>query len=166
MPGWQRTRPGTTGLWQPHYPGADRYLFGRYTDGTDAIDLAVVVYASQREGKELVSFGTGVLREEDRWVRVEDLPGLDGGSAMRITAAGPVERIVATWYVIGGAVTADEKRVKIETMKAKLFGGDETAVAIHVSILVVPGRDPQAPVARFLAALGPVDRLAARVAAR
>ena len=166
VPSWQQAPIDTRAPWQPYHPGADRTLIGRYTDGTDAIDLAIAVYASQHDGKELVSFGTGVLREEDRWVRVQDLPGLADGSAVRITAPGPVERVVATWYVVGGTVTSDEKRVKIETMKARLFGGDQTAVAIHLSSVVHPGIDPQPAVARFLAALGPLDRVAARAAAR
>lgn len=166
VPGWRRVPVSRTALWQPYHPNADRTLFGRYTDGVDTVDLAIAAYASQHQGKELVSFGTGVLREEDRWVRVQDLPGLSGGSAMRIVAPGPVERVVATWYVLGGTVTADEKRVKIETMKARLLGGDQRAVAIHLSTIVRPGRDPQPGVARFLTALSPLDRLAARAAAR
>src|SRR3546814_15655372 len=70
------------------------FLVGRYTDGADQIDIAIAVYADQHEGKELVSFGTGVLREDDVWVRVQNQPPIAGGSVMRITHPGPVERIV------------------------------------------------------------------------
>ena len=118
--------------------------------------MSIAVFGSQHEGRELIAFGTGVLREEDRWVRVANLPAIEGGSAMRITAPGPVERIVATWYRVGDATTHDETRVKIETMKARLLGGPQRAVAIHLS---VEGGDPR-PIVRFLAALGPIDRVA------
>ncbi|MGC5799716.1 exosortase A [Sphingomonas sp. NFX23] len=155
--GWHRVPISTRAPWTPYYPGADHYLFGRYADATGAqVDMSIAVFGSQHEGKELIAYGTGVLREEDRWVRVADLPNIEGGSVMRITAPGPVERIVATWYRVGDATTQDETLVKIETMKARLLGGPQRAVAIHLS---VEGADPR-PIARFLAALGPIAPVA------
>ncbi|QCB43351.1 exosortase A [Sphingomonas sp. PAMC26645] len=155
--GWHRVPVSTRAPWTPYYPGADHYLFGRYADATGArVDMSVAVFGSQHEGKELIAYGTGVLREEDRWVRVADLPEIAGGSVMRITAPGPVERIVATWYRVGDTTTQDETLVKIETMKARLLGGPQGAVAIHLS---VEGADAR-PIARFLAALGPIAPVA------
>ncbi len=155
--GWHRVPVSTRAPWTPYYPGADHYLFGRYADVSGAtVDMSIAVFGNQHEGKELIAFGTGVLRQEDRWVRVADVPGIAGGSAMRITAPGPVERIVATWYRVGYTTTQDETLVKIETMKARLLGGPQRAVAIHLS---VEGADPR-PIARFLAALGPIGTVA------
>jgi exosortase A len=155
--GWHRVPISTRAPWTPYYPGADHYLFGRYADATGAqVDMSIAVFGSQHEGKELIAYGTGVLREEDRWVRVADLPDIAGGSVMRITAPGPVERIVATWYRVGDTTTQDETLVKIETMKARLLGGPQRAVAIHLS---VEGADPR-PITRFLAALGPIAPVA------
>lgn len=161
VPGWHRVDVSTRAPWTPWYPGADHYLFGRYADGSGAqVDMAVAVFGSQGEGRELVATGTGVLREEDRWVRVADLPAIDGGAAMRITAAGPVERIVATWYRVGDVTTDDETLVKLETMRTRLLGGPQRAVAIHLSAEVLPGTDPQDAIRRFRAALGSLDRVA------
>ena len=117
------------------------------------VDRAAGLKATVRE-QELKE--AGVLRQEDRWVRVADLADIAGGSVMRITAPGPVERIVATWYRVGDTTTQDETLVKIETMKARLLGGPQRAVAIHLS---VEGADPR-PIARFLAALGPIGSVA------
>ena len=154
---WRRVPVSTRAPWMPYYPGADHYLFGRYADTNGAeVDMGIAVFGSQHEGKELIAYGAGVLREEDRWVRVADLPDIAGGSVMRITAPGPVERIVATWYRVGDTTTQDETLVKIETMKARLLGGPQRAVAIHLS---VEGVDPR-PIARFLAALGPIAPVA------
>jgi len=159
--GWHRVPVSTRAPWTPYYPGANHYLFGRYADATGAqVDMSITVFGSQHEGKELIAYGTGVLREEDRWVRVADLPEIAGGSVMRITAPGPVERIVATWYRVGDTTTQDETLVKIETMKARLLGGPQRAVAIHLS---VEGADAR-PIARFLAALGPIASVADHVA--
>ncbi len=157
VPGWHRVALSTRAPWQPYYPNADHILFGRYADASgETVDLAIAVYGRQLEGAKLAAFGTGVLREEDRWVRVADLPDLAGGSMMRITAPGPVERIVGTWYRVGHATTHDPVAVKLATLQARLFGGPQRAVAVHLSTEAVS----PASIARFLAAMGPVDRLA------
>jgi exosortase A len=163
--GWTRAPVSARAPWTPSYPGADHQLFGRYVDADgNTADVAIAVYGSQREGRELVGFGIGVLQQDDRWVKIKDLDALNGGDVVLITAAGPVERQVATWYRVGNLTTASEKIVKLETLKAKMLGGPQRAVAIHVSIEVVPGRDPRAVMAKFLAALGSIDALADRSA--
>jgi len=163
VPGWTRAPVSTRAPWVPTYPNADHQLFGRYVDADgNAIDLAIAVYGSQREGKEVVGFGIGITQQDDRWVKIDDLDDLDAGSVIRITAPGPVERQVATWYRIGDVLTSDPKVVKIETLKARLFGGPQRAVAIHISAEVLPGKDPRAAMERFLKALGPLDVLADR----
>ncbi|UVO52567.1 exosortase A [Sphingomonas sp. SUN019] len=159
---WTRAPLSATAPWQPNYPGADHLLIGRYVDAQGvAVDLSIAAFASQHEGKELVGFGTGVLREGDRWVRVADLPEIAGGSAMRITATArdgtPVERVVATWYRLGGIVTGDDKKVKLATLEARMLGGPPAAVALHLS---AEGPRAGAAIERFLRSLGPVDRAA------
>ena len=171
--GWQRAPVTARVAWQPYQPGADHHLFGRYRDAAgETVDMALAAYAGQAEGRKLAAFGTGALREADRWVRVADLPDLDGGHAIRIVAAAPdrstVERVVVTWYRVGQVMTGDERRVKIATMKDRLSGGSQTAVALHLSAEVRPGdrggREALATIARFAAALGPLDLAADRIA--
>lgn len=164
--GWVRAPLSTAAPWQPHHPGADHRLFGRYVDGQGhAVDMAIALYARQSEGRELVAFGVGALREDDRWVRVADVAPIAGGSAMRIVASETdgrsVGRTVATWYRIGAVTTADPIRVKIETARARLTGGDQRAVALHLS-----AEGPTAPdaIARFAAALGPIGPAIDRIA--
>ncbi|MDQ2892627.1 MAG: exosortase A [Pseudomonadota bacterium] len=164
VPGWQRAPLSMRARWTPYYPGADHYLFGRYGDGADSVDVAVAVYGSQHGDKEILGYGIGVLRGDNSWLRVADLPDLAGGSVVRIAAPGPVERVVATWYRIGGVTTANPTRVKIETMRARLLGGDSRAVALHLSAEVRSGHDPRAAIRRFLATAGPPDHLIDRIA--
>lgn len=165
VPGWHRVPSHTRAPWSPNYPGADHVLQGRYADTTGAsVDLAIAVYGSQREGKEIVGFGVGPLREDDVWVRVEDLPDLAGGGAMRVRTRGAVERDIVTWYRVGDTVTHAGNVVKIETVKARLLGGPQRAVAVHLSAERIPGGDPQLAMTRFLAVLGPIDVLADRSA--
>ena len=160
LPGWRRAAMSEVAPWEPHHPGADHRLLGRYSDGRIAIDIALAVYARQEEGRELVAFGTGALRENDRWVRVADLPPIAGGRAIRVTAPGPVERVVATWYHVGDVTTADPARVKIETARARLLGRPVAATALHLS---AEGPRAREAIERFLATLGPVDRAVDRM---
>jgi exosortase A len=161
--GWARAPLSRTAPWQPYYPGADHALFGRYARGGAAVDVAVAVFGSQGEGHKIGAFGTGAIREEDRWIRIADEAPIVGAAVLRMTAPGsggvPVERLVATWYVVGDTVTADERVVKIETMKAKLFGGSQRAMAVHLSAEMLPGRDARADIAALAAALGPIAAL-------
>ena len=163
VPGWTRAPLSDRAPWTPNYPGADHFVIGRYVDAEGrGVDLAVALYASQHEGKELVGFGIGAIRENDRWVRVKDLPPVEGGAAVRMTGPGRVERETVTWYRIGGTLTGSDKRVKLETLKAKLFGGPQRAAAILVSSEYGEA-DAEPAIRDFLKALGPVDALADRM---
>ena len=159
--GWHRAPLSTAAPWSPYHPGADHVLTGRYADAAgNVVDIGVAVYARQREGAELVSFGTGVLREEDRWVRVADLPPIAGGAALRMQAPGPVERVAASWYAVGMDEADDPVAVKRLTATARLFGRSNRAIAVHLSAIATPGRDPVAAIARLRAALGPLPHAA------
>ncbi|MFZ3483188.1 exosortase A [Sphingomonas sp. 3-13AW] len=163
VPGWRSVAPDRASAWAPNYPGADHQLLGHYTDARGRrVDLAIAVYAGQHEGKELVGFGQGALRENDRWVRVQDLPPLAGGSGVRMTAAGPVERQTFTWYRLGGTLTGNPRRVKLETLRTKLLGGSPLAVAVLVSAQGGPAA--RAAAEDFVRAAGPVEQLADRIA--
>lgn len=160
VPGWQRIAIDDRALWQPSYPTADHRLYGRYADAAGhVVDVAVAVYAGQREGHELVAFGQGVLAENDRWVRVMDEAPLQNGRTERITTAGRVERLVGTWYRVGDVVTASGERVKVETLRAKLTGGRQAGVALHVSAVKGRGADARASIAAFLSAAGSPARI-------
>ncbi|PCD03554.1 EpsI domain-containing exosortase [Sphingomonas spermidinifaciens] len=167
LPGWRRVPIDPLAPWTPSYPGADHFLIGRYADASGAtVDLAIAVQASQREGKEIVGFDIGPIVEHGPWLRVADLAPLQGGAAMRIVHAGPVEREVVTWLCIGSILTGDPKRVKLETLRVKMTGGDPAAVAVLVSVEKRGSQDTRATIERFLATLGPVEALADRAAGR
>jgi EpsI family protein len=164
VPGWQRVGSSSRAPWSPHFPGADHFLVGRYADAQGhAVDLAVAVYGTQHEGKELVGFGIGAIRENDRWVRIEDEPSFARGAPMRMIGPGRVERETVTWYRVGEILTGSDKRVKLETLKAKLLGGNQAAVAVLVSAEQADDAPARASIQAFLAALGPVETLADRM---
>lgn len=160
--GWQKV--GTPSGWRPHFAGADRLTIARYRDSRGhVVDLAIAVYARQDEDREVVGFGQGAASPENDWVWMRDMPAPPGGRAERITSRGLV-RDAVTFYRVGEVVTGSEIEVKIETMKARLLGGPQRAVAVIVSAPLAPEGSGQESIRQFLADLGPVDRLADQAA--
>ncbi|HST37628.1 MAG TPA: EpsI family protein, partial [Allosphingosinicella sp.] len=154
--GWERLPASRD--WQPHYDGADRIVQARYRDAEGrTVDLAIAIFARQSEGRELVGFGQGATAPEGRWAWTADAPPPPDGRAERIASHG-VERQVASFYRVGDVVTGSGVRVKLETMKVRLFGGPQRAVAVLASSESRPAIDD------LLAALGPVVPLADRAA--
>jgi exosortase A len=131
VPGWSRIPAGAE--WRPHYEGADRIALGRYRDAAGReVDLAIVVFARQAEGRELVGYGQGAADEDGAWSWTADTAPPPGGKAERIGSHGKV-REVATFYRVGGALTGSAARVKLETVRVRLLGGEQRAVAVLVA---------------------------------
>ena len=145
--------------WQPHFAGADLVRLAHYRDGQGrAVDLAIIVFASQSEGRELVGFGQGAVAPEGDWAWTANAAAPPNGRAERIASHG-VEREVVSFYRVGDIVTGSGIGVKLETLKTRLLGGPQRAVAILVS-----SRSRARRSTISLRALGPIDRLADRAA--
>jgi exosortase A len=161
--GWERVTAEPD--WRPHFKGADHLLTGRYRDGRGrTVDLAIAFFARQAEGKELVGHSQGAIGPESPWAWTDDRAPPPGGRASRISAPGPVVREVVTFYRVGGVTTGSDARVKLETVKARLLGSEQRAVALLVSAKEERGRSARPAIDAFLRALGPVDRVADRAA--
>ncbi|AUW58493.1 EpsI domain-containing exosortase [Sphingobium sp. SCG-1] len=161
VPGWSRSPAPQSYPWTPNFSSADSFAMGRYADAQGhAVDLAIAVYARQQEGRELVGFGQGAVGPDSKWAWTEPAAARDDGLGQRITAPGPVVRDVITFYSVGGIVTGSAGKVKLETLKARLFGKDPRAVAILVSAEDREGHSAQAAMTAFLRSLGPVKELA------
>ncbi len=164
VPGWQRVEAQGGTPWRPNFTGADRFLMARYRDGQGReVDLAVAIFTHQAEGRELVGFGQGAVAPDDVWTRISAAPAPPDGRAERIASHGLV-REVASFYRVGSIVTGSGMKVKLETMKVRLIGGPQRAVALLVSAPAPAGGvSPRAQIDDFLAALGPVAPLADRL---
>jgi exosortase A len=163
LPGWTRLPAGAE--WQPHYTGADRIRLARYRNKAgQQVDLAIVVFARQSEGRELVGYGQGASDEDGAWSWTGDSAPPPGGKAERIGSHGKV-REVASFYRVGEIVTGSATRVKLETIRVRLLGGPQRAVAILVSAEApADGLSPRPAIDAFLKDLGPVEPLADRAA--
>jgi EpsI family protein len=164
--GWQIVPQGQGRPWQPHYVGSDRLRLAHYRDARGrTVDLAIVVFASQSEGRELVGFGQGAVEPDTgAWAWTADATAPSGGRAERIASNG-VEREVLSFYRVGDVLTGSGVEVKIATLKTRLLGGPQRAVAIMVSAEdSAAGVSARPAIDEFLRALGPLDRLADRAA--
>lgn len=161
--GWTRLPAGPE--WRPSFEGADRIRQARYRDREGRqVDLAIVVFARQGEGRELVGYGQGAADEDGAWSWTGEAPAPADGKAERIGSHGKVREVV-TFYRVGDTVTGSAARVKLETVKARLLGGPQRAVAVLVAAEApADGLSPRPAIDSFLAGLGPVAPLADRAA--
>lgn len=160
--GWTRVAAADGVPWRPHFAGADRLAIGHYREaGGATVDLAIAVYARQDEGRELVGFGQGAVAKGSGWAWAAAGAPVAGGRAERIVGPGGATREVVSFYRVGERLTGSAAGVKLETMKVRLIGGRQRAVAVLVS---AEGRRGRAAIDRFLNALGPVAGVADRAA--
>jgi exosortase A len=165
VPGWQRMPSNEGRPWRPSFEGADVLRMGRYRDRAgQKVDLAIAVFSRQGEEREIVGYGQGPIALESAWAWTASGSPPPGGRLDRIASFGTV-REVATFYRVGDKLTGSEVEVKLETMKVRLLGGSQRAVAVLVSA-EAPGEGESGRPAldAFLAALGPIEMLADRAA--
>ncbi|HEY0327002.1 MAG TPA: exosortase A [Allosphingosinicella sp.] len=155
--GWTRV-PATGRPWRPTFVGADHLDVARYRDGEGReVDLAIALFARQEEGRELLGYGQGAAGPG--WAWTSDAPAPPNGRAERIVSHGEVREVVS-FYRVGDILTGDMLGAKLEMIKVRLVGGPQRAAAILVSApAATTGASPRPAIDRFLAALGPLDRL-------
>ena len=165
VPGWERVAATSGRPWQPHFAGADLVRMARYRNAAgQEVDLAIVLFTRQEEGRELVGFGQGAIDPAGAWAWTANGPAPPGGRLDRIASFGTV-RDVAIFYRVGSILTGSPTAVKIETMKTRLLGGPQRAVAVLVSSQApAEGVSPRPAIDAFLDDLGPIEALADRAA--
>lgn len=158
-PGWSRVSATNGEPWAPQFIGADHLVVGHYTNSTkDQVDVAVALFGSQDEGRELVGYGQGAIGTNSRWSWASDATPPPHGMAQTLVAPGPVNREVVSFYFINGKLTGSQTDVKIETLKTKLFGRDQSAAVFMVSAVDSEERPARRAIDAFLANLGPVQK--------
>ncbi len=169
VPGWRLGGDEARYPWRPHFTGADRMVVGHYFDSVGrAVDLALVLYTHQEDGRELVGFGQGAAGPDGTglWTWSAPASAPRGGKGEILAGPGASHRRAATFYVVDGAVLGSPGKVKLATLKARLWGDDQRAMAL---VLTTPQDDGAAAAAMsartladFLTALGPVKSVADR----
>ena len=163
--GWRQVPASEGRPWQPHFAGADLVRTARYRDSAGReVDLAIAVFSRQQEGRELTGFGQGAAGPDSDWSWTADADAPPNGRAERIASHGLV-REVWSFYRVGEVLTGSRTGVRLETMRVRLLGGPQRAVAVLVAAPEpASGVSPRPALEAFLVALGPVDHLADRAA--
>ncbi|MCE7797379.1 EpsI family protein [Sphingobium sufflavum] len=160
VPGWHVLPGSFAGEWRPHFAGATWIGQWRYARGAATVDLAVVLFDRQEEGRELVGFGQGAVAPEDVWAHMANAAAPANGQGEWLRGPGGRARYVASWYLVGGAVTGNRVDAKLAAVRARLTGGGHGAAAI---LLSAPGGEDAARASGdFLRAAGSVQEMADR----
>ena len=162
--GWQIAGHSDGHHWSPRFDGASRKLFGRYRNAAgDEVDLFIAIYDQQGEGRELIGYGQGAVDPDSDWVWTENIVAPAGAKAERITAPGPVSRDVVSFYRVDGVTSGSGSAIKLATMQARLFGGNQQAVAILVSAEHHGKQSQRVAIDAFIKDLGNINNLADRL---
>jgi exosortase A len=148
--------------WRPRFDGAALLMQGYRNAAGQKVDLAVAYLPTQDYGRSLVGYGHGAVDPDGPWSWTSNQPAPSDRRAELILAPGQYPRIVVSFYDVGGDITGSPARVKIETLRRRLLGGDQRAMALLVSADEAEGG--RAAVDRFLADLGPVQPALDRIA--
>jgi exosortase A len=169
--GWDRVEPDMAEPWSARFAGASATAQAQYrsADG-QRVDVVIAAYTAQSDGRELVGFGQGAIDPDSEWAWSStgpDLPGALAGKGRwdRFSAPGPVQREAVSFYRVGGVTSGRGVAVKLATLKARLLGQDQTAVAVIISAESRPNAPAEAAMREFLKAMGDVDAVADRAVA-
>ncbi len=163
--GWQKIEYQPYFEWHPYFSGSNYNVGQRYRSADGKIvDMAIIVYDRQEQGRELIGFGQGTIGPDSEWAWTANIAAPEGAKGERITAPGPVARDVYSFYRINGVTTGSSVKVKFTTMLSKLLGQDQQSAAILISTEHDSGVDPATNMKQFLSDLGSIDDLADRSA--
>jgi exosortase A len=165
VPGWQRVDYAPQLAWKPHFVKASHELLGRYRNaaGQEA-DLYVAVYDRQSDGRELVGYGQGAVGPDSKWSWIAGCLNPTHGRCERISADNKTHREVVSFYRMGGVTSGSATDIKLATLKARLTGGNQQAVAVLVSAERIGDAKPRAAIDAFVKSLGDIDKMADRMA--
>jgi exosortase A len=140
-----RPVPGSRPAIEPRYSGARASAAG-LLDAATGVDFYFAYFARQTDGHEMITFGNTVLPDRGSpWAvmsRAERAVEL-GAAPLRVSEwrvrRGDEQRLVWSWYTVGGTVAASENGAKVLTVWAMLRGrGDHSAVAVLAAPLDGP----------------------------
>lgn len=165
VPGWRLVDYTPTAAWEPRASGAQHRLLGRYQDSAgQEVDVFIAVYALQEDGREASAFGEGALTPDTAWRWLAPGTGSAHVQADYLLASGQVKRLTETSYRTGDLTTGSNARLKLATMKNRLFLRREPTILAIFSAEQAKGQDAPRIIAAFRAALGDdgewMDRIA------
>jgi len=124
--------------WSPAIVSGDAKLQASYEHDGHAVELAVTVYAAQRDGREAAAAGNGPA-ETPRWQVIGtahqplSVSGIDFKAAAATVEGDSSKRIVLYWYDTAGCLTASRLLAKICAARERIQGRVATGAFVAVS---------------------------------
>lgn len=133
LSGWRGPSDAADADWRPVFVGADLEQHGRYwrLDATtpSGVDAYVAAYATQEQGKELVSYSNSILGPVQDSVVARSKLEADGPVAEVVGESRQGERwIVWYFYQVGSSQTASGIEAQLRYGVASLFGSPVSRV--------------------------------------
>lgn len=132
--------PAVADDWRPAFPAADATVHGVLPVAGRPVDLHVAYYWRQRPGSELISWENR-FHDGAHWrYMAEGSATADfAGRTLAVATerlAGPAgqRRLAWYWYWVDGQFTSRPGVAKLHQARAVLFGGDQRAAVIAVSV--------------------------------
>ncbi|MEE4350234.1 MAG: exosortase A [Pacificimonas sp.] len=157
VPGWRKVSGAGSG-WTPQYANASASLTQTYeNDVGDRVELFMAAYDRQTRDHELVVFGNGLLELDGDWSWSRNIDGPPRTRAVELQRR-PYTRDVWQRFVVAGRQSGSDYAAKLDTLRARLLGGETLAGTVVISVERVASRGTEtAALAAFDEALGPVD---------
>jgi len=140
--------PGKLSM-QPSFAGARASLQG-VIDPAQGTEFYIAYFANQTEGHEMIAFGNSVLSDTDKtWQtmsRVDRTVNVDGRELpVRewVIRRGNEQRLVWSWYTVGGSFASSEYRAKALTAWAMIKGDGDHSVVTVVSTSIAEKKAPK-----------------------
>lgn len=163
--GWHRVDYAPKLWWEPRANGAEHRLLGSYADASGRrVDVFVALYSAQREGKEAGGFGEGALPSDGDWAWRAEGPAAEGAQSDLLRGLGGVERLALTWYRTGDLMSGSNTRLKLATIEDRLVLRARPTMVLILSAEGGAGGKPEAALAAFRQATGPLDAWMDRIA--
>ncbi|MEZ5529324.1 MAG: exosortase A [Porticoccaceae bacterium] len=134
--------------WFPRSEGDDRRMDQFYQalnaeESADSLQLHVVHYLEQHQGKEVVHANNRLFNKEFRYWRLASLHtretpiGADSLAVREAIIRGPGrELLVWQWYRVGNYYTADKYMAKVREVMSRLLKGRRDAAIITVAVSI------------------------------
>ncbi len=163
--GWHRVDYRPAVWWEPRAGGADHRLLGRYEDASGRkVDVFYALYSAQQEGREAGGYGEGALRPDSPWAWAASGPEVPHAKADRLIAEGRVERLAETYYRTGTLLTGSNIRLKLANIEDRLLLRPRPTMVLILSAEEHAAGPPEASLAAFRIATGPLDTWMDRMA--
>lgn len=160
--GWAATNtPGAP--WKPNYVDNDAEAAATYYRDGKVVSIYLGAYNRQHDKAEIIGYGQGAVAPSEIWTWAQNLDDPHTQRQPVVPKAFQMNSAYGTrdvwqWYYVNGRIVTNDYAAKLESLKAKLFGGPLLSASLIVSAERFDRTQPVTPdMDEFMQAFGPVS---------